>query len=230
MQPYFLPYLGYFSLIKHTDRFVLLDEVQFIRHGWIERNRILKQGEGWLYIKVPLLKHAQTAKIRDIKIDNSKNWQKVILDQLVTYKRIAPHYSAVVQVLNKLFERQFGSIVDLNKGALRAICSYLQINKPIEVISEMKLDIIQPTAPDEWALNIAKALAANEYWNPPGGQAFFDKAKYDKAGVELKFQAIKLAEYDQKRPEFESGLSIVDVLMFNSPEEVNIMLDDYEFL
>ena len=69
MQPYFLPYLGYISLIKHTDEFILFDSAQFIRHGWIERNRILKPGEGWQYIAVPLVKHGQKTAFCSVEIN-----------------------------------------------------------------------------------------------------------------------------------------------------------------
>ena len=73
MQPYFLPYLGYFSLIKQTDKFILLDTVQFIKHGWIERNRILSPKGEPQYFAIPLAKHAQTTLIKDIKIKNEEN-------------------------------------------------------------------------------------------------------------------------------------------------------------
>ena len=71
MQPYFFPYLGYFSLIKHADLFILFDTPQFIRHGWIERNRILKPDVGWMYVSVLLIKHELQTPIKDVKIDNS---------------------------------------------------------------------------------------------------------------------------------------------------------------
>lgn len=88
MQPYFFPYLGYFSLIKHTDRFILFDTVQFIRHGWIERNRILKPNEGWQYIQVPLIKDkGRDTVIKDVKIRNTENWQQKIIAQLQHYKK-----------------------------------------------------------------------------------------------------------------------------------------------
>lgn len=79
MQPYFFPYLGYYSLIKHSDKWILFDVVQFIRHGWIERNRILKPGEGWQYVKVPLEKHNRSTLIKDIKIKNQEPWRELIL-------------------------------------------------------------------------------------------------------------------------------------------------------
>ncbi len=100
MQPYFFSYLGYFSLIKHSDRFILLDTVQFIRHGWIERNRVLKQNEGWFYIQVPLFKSERGTLIKDIRINNNINWKNKILSQLQIYKKIAPNYFQVIKLLN----------------------------------------------------------------------------------------------------------------------------------
>ena len=87
MQPYFMPYIGYFSLIKHSDQFILFDTPQFIRHGWIERNRILKPNGEPLYIKVPLKKSPRETKINKLVINNSENWQNKIIAQLVPYKK-----------------------------------------------------------------------------------------------------------------------------------------------
>ena len=91
MQPYFFPYIGYISLVKHTDEFILFDTVQFIKHGWIERNRILKPTGGWQYISVPLEKHSLSTLIMDTKIRNNDDWKAKILNQLVHYKRRAPY-------------------------------------------------------------------------------------------------------------------------------------------
>lgn len=231
MQPYFFPYIGYFSLIKHTDEFILFDTVQFIRHGWIERNRVLKQNEGWLYIKVPLVKHPHDTSIKDTQIDNSQDWKAKIIAQLQTYKKIAPNYPQVNKLVEESLKQEFPDIVSLNKSCIKAVCDYLGITTDLKVFSKMDLEIETPTAPDEWALNICKAMEdVDEYWNLPGGREFFDAKKYADTGIKLKFQKIDLVEYDQKRRPFEPGLSIIDVLMFNSPKEVNIMLDNYEFI
>jgi len=231
MQPYFMPYIGYISLLKHTDNFVLFDTVQFIRHGWIERNRIIKPNGGWQYIQVPLVKFSRETLIKDVQINNSTDWHNKILAQLQHYKNIAPHYFKTVKFLQSIFEIDYADIVTLNKKALEAICEYLGINKQIEVFSQMGLQIDPVKAPDEWALNICKAIGGiDEYWNPPGGQSFFDKTKYDKAEINLKFHSIKLTEYDQKQNSFEPGLSIIDVMMFNNAEEINHMLDNYELI
>lgn len=228
MQPYFMPYLGYISLIKHTDMFILFDTVQFIRHGWIERNRILKPNDGWQYIQVPLVKFSQSTKIKDVKINNEIDWRNRILAQLQHYRKKAPYYNEVIDLLNDIFQNQYDDIVSLNYVSLKKVCEYLNISTPIHIFSDMNLEIEPALAPDEWALNICKAIPdATEYWNPPGGMDFFDRSKYDVANIKLFFQQMNLEPYNQRREVCELGLSIIDVMMFNSKEEINVMLDNF---
>lgn len=228
MQPYFFPYLGYYCLIKHTDDFILFDTVQFIRHGWIERNRILKQNEGWLYIQVPLIKAPQQTLIKDMQINNNLPWKNKILSQLQVYKKKAPFYYTVLKLINQIFENEYHDIVLLNKDILKITCDYLGFNRDFKIFSQMGLNIETVREPDEWALNICKAIdGVEEYWNPPGGQLFFDKSKYEENNITLKFQSIELVSYDQKQTQFEPGLSIIDVVMFNSVEDINKMLENY---
>jgi hypothetical protein len=95
----------------------------------------------------------------------------------------------------------------------------------------MNLEIETPVAPDEWALNICKAIGTvDEYWNLPGGLSFFDKQKYEAVGISLKFQKLNLVQYNQKRMMFEPGLSIIDALMFNQKEMILQMIDNYNIL
>lgn len=231
-QPYFFPYLGYFSLIKNTDEFILFDIVQFIRHGWIERNRILKPGGGWQYIQVPLIKaNGRDTIIKDVKINNAENWKTRIIAQLQHYKKRAPFWANVIGLLNDIFLDDYDDIVSLDKAALVKTCQYLGIDRKISVFSEMDLAIEPVHAPDEWALNICRAIdEANEYWNPMGGLSFFDREKYDRAGIALFFQEMILTPYPQMGNEFEPGLSILDVMMFNPPEVIDKMLDQYKLL
>ncbi len=233
MQPYFLPYIGYFSLIKHTDMFILLDTVQFIRHGWIERNRVLKQNGGWIYIRVPLKKQSQDTLIIDSKIDNSQNWKEKIFAQLQIYKKVAPNYFQTIELLEEIFSKEYESITKLNKAVLKTVSDYLEFDKDIYIFSEMNLQIEIPKEADEWALNICKAIKSHKrihYVNPIGGVEFFDRNKYIENGVDISFQKMKITEYNQRRDNFEAGLSIIDVLMFNSKEEVIGMLDKYELI
>jgi WbqC-like protein len=228
MQPYFMPYLGYFALIKRVDQFILFDTPQFIRHGWIERNKVLKLNGETLYIKVPLKKHARDTPINKVVINNDENWKNKILAQLVPYKKRAPYYKEVIGLLEEIFENKTNSIVILNFIALQKICNYLDIITPIKIWSKMDVKIEGVNEPDEWALNICKAMGANGYYNPPGGKDFFDSNKYNKAGIDLKFLELNQVSYNQFEHDFVPYLSIIDVLMFNDIESVNQMLDQYK--
>lgn len=230
MQPYFCPYIGYFSLIKHTDKFILFDTAQFIRHGWIERNRVLKSDGGWQYISVPLVKHSQKTSINEIKINNDINWKEKIFAQLVHYKK-APYYNVVLEMMQEVFKKEYTDIVSLNKAVLEYVCRYLDISTEILIFSKMNLKLNEVKSADEWALNICQEIeGVDEYWNPPGGQDFFDTQKYERAGIDIKFQKICLRMYKQGKFEFVEGLSIIDVMMYNSPKEINDMLDDFELM
>ena len=230
MQPYFFPYIGYFSLIKHTDQYILLDKVQFIRHGWIERNRILKQSGDWSYIAVPLRKHSRDTLISDIEINDLPDWRRKIISQL-EYYRGAPYYYKTMQLVGSVLETRTSSIVELDLSALQAVCNYLGINTPINIFSKMDLQIEKPGAADEWALNICCSIeGVTEYWNPIGGKEFFNCEKYAERQIEIWFQQIYLEKYIQKKNNFEPGLSIIDVMMFNSPQKINQMLDNYELV
>ncbi|WP_435579662.1 WbqC family protein [Gilvibacter sp.] len=230
MQPYFLPYLGYFALIQQVDAFILFDTPQFIRHGWIERNQILKQNGEKLYIKVPLQKHSRETAIKDVVINEEQNWQQTILSQLGPYKKRAPYFKMVTELLEKIFVLETQSIVALNKRSLEVICGYLEIDTPIQVFSQMELEVAEVNAPDEWALNICKALGANSYYNPTGGMEFFSREKYQNEGIELKFLEFKASNYEQLGNPFVPYLSVLDVMMFNSPAEINKMMEQINLL
>lgn len=230
MQPYFLPYLGHFALIKHTDQWIVFDTPQFMRRGWIDRNRILKPNmEGWQYIMVPLEKMPVATPIKNMKIRANEPWQKKIFSQLVHYKKKAPYFKTVIGLLESGLELSGNSITMLNVRLLKIICDYLGIPFNYALFSEMNITCAG-CEPDDWALEICKALAADTYYNPPGGMEFYDRQKFERAGINLKFFKINLQPYTQLGQPFEPGLSIIDAMMFNSIEEINKMLDNYVLL
>ena len=230
MQPYFFPYLGHFSLIKYTDKWIVFDIVQYIRHGWINRNRILKPGNGWQYIIIPLQKHHREALIKDIRISKDIDWKEKILGELVYYKKVAPYYQQVIRLVQDALNFKTGSIIDLNVYSLKKVCEYLKIKFNYEIFSRMDLKIGPINRPGDWALEISKALGADEYVNPPGAMEIFNREKFAQTNIKLKFLKINLEEYDQKRSKFEPGLSIIDAMMFNNPEIINKFLDNYTLL
>lgn len=230
-QPYFFPYLGHFSIIKNTDCFILLDTAQFVKQSWMIRNRVLTPEGGWEYIRVPVASHSQKDMIKDVKIDNSKDWRNKLIRYLEHYKKKAPYYTETVETVTTALDIETDSIAKLNQNILKTICGYLGINRDISIFSELGLEIEKPMAPDEWPLNICKAIGnVDEYWNPEGGAEFYDKTKFTDAGIKIAFLKINLKEYPQAGGEFIPGLSIIDVMMFNKPTEIDKMLDDYILL
>lgn len=227
MQPYFFPYLGYFSLIAATDEWIVFDPVQFIRHGWIERNRILKPGEGWQYVGVPLVKQPRETLIKDVVIKAAEPWRQKLFRQCDHYRKRAPYYAAVIEFLQEILKYETDSITKLNTHLLKETCGYIGIDISCHIYSEMDLVHEEVTGPGEWALNISKALRAKRYINPPGGAQLFDKEKFKQAGIELLFLENDLTPYSQRRPVFEAGLSVLDAMMFCSPSEIKQLVENY---
>jgi len=230
MQPYFFPYLGYYSLIRHTDRFILFDDVQFIRHGWIERNRILKPAEGWQYVAAPLEKFEFGTRIAEVRVRNAENWKEKLLRQLEHYRKKSPYYHQAIDVVVKAIGIDTDSITELNKNILVETCQYIGIDLEIDVFSKMGLVMDEVTHAGEWALNITKALGGTEYINPTGGVDIFRPEQFAAAQIKLKFLGNNLSPYSQRRAVFEPGLSIIDVMMFKDPVQIRDLLDDVYYL
>ncbi len=220
MQPYFLPYPGYFNLIAQCDKWVVFDTPQYIRHGWVNRNRILHPTKEWQYIGVPLVKHKRDTAIRDIRISNNTDWSGKILLQLEHYKKKAPYYKDTVEFLADCFAEKSESLVDLNIALMQRICAILAIEFDYSVASRLDVDPNKIHGPGDWALVIAEMLGASEYINPPGGEHLFDKAAFAAAGIELTIQQYENMRYPCPGYEYFPGLSIIDAMMWNKPEQI----------
>ena len=166
----------------------------------------------------------------DTEINYKEKWIEKIKGQLTVYKRKAPNYKVVLELINDIESKKFKYISELNIYTLEKVCEYLNIPYKYDIFSKMDLKIDKVEAPDEWALNITKALGYDTYINPPGGMSFFDRKKYEAENINLEFLKINLKPYIQRIGKFEEGLSIIDAMMFLKPEEINEMLDDYTIL
>jgi hypothetical protein len=231
MQPYFFPYLGYFSLINYVDKWIAFDQVQYIYHGWINRNRILHpSGNAWQYINVPLIKHSRNTQINQIQIFNLSACKQRILSQLQHYKKKAPYFNETILLIEMCLTNDTTSLTELNVNILRKICSKIGISEKIEVYKELQIDAGPVNDPGDWALKISQKIGANEYVNPIGGIEIFDKNKFEDSGINLKFLNFKNPVYNQYNNEFIPGLSVIDVLMFNSIDNIKSMLYSFEFI
>ncbi len=231
MQPYFFPYIGYFSLMDYADRFIFFDTPQYISKGWVNRNRILTFDGDVTYITVPIKKVPRSTAIKEIVIDNEKNWREKIYGQLTAYKKKAPEYKKTMEFVKNILDNFNGKYLsELNIYATKKIAMAMGIECEFDTFSKMEVNMGEVNAPDEWALEISKALKADIYVNPPGGIEFFEQDKYDANHIELKFLKNHLKPYIQRIGRWEPGLSIIDVMMFCKMEEIRKMIKDYTFL
>lgn len=230
MQPYFFPYIGYFTLVKHTDVFVVFDTAQYIRRGWINRNRIISPSGKPVYLNASIKKAPQDTMIKSIQLKESDEWKREVLKKLEVYKKKAPYYDEVRNLVNKCLEYPTDSLAEFNINALIQVCDFLGIDHNIKRLSELDIEFKNIEKPDDWGLQLSKFYGANRYINAPGGQEIYCKEKYSRHGIELVFYTPEFLPYDQKQESFHAGLSIIDVLMFNSREEVDKMIDAYEVL
>lgn len=225
MQPYFFPYLGYFDLINYSDLWIVFDTVQYIRHGWVNRNRILHPEQGWQYIVVPLKKHSRDTVIRDIEIADGPMWHQRILGQNQHYKKKAPYFRETYRFVEECLAIEERSISRLNVAILEKVCLHLGIPFEYEYFSEMQLELDSVVEPGDWALRISEKIGAEEYVNPPGASAIFDSSKFEASGIKLTIRKLPSLEYACSGYEFVPGLSIIDVLMWNPPDKVKEYLD-----
>jgi hypothetical protein len=229
MQPYFFPYIGYFQLINSVDRFILGDEVQYIYQGWINRNRILKPvNEGSCYIMIPVVKHSSKAVIKDIHAVENNEWKEKVIRQFDHYKKKAPFYSSVRTLLTNCFAIEETNITRLNAICLKAVCDYIGIKYKVEIQSEMDFDYSMVHDTCERPIRMCEQMGATEYINPIGGQELYNRARFEAQNIKLSFFQSNPIVYDQNRSSFEPGLSILDVMMFNSASDIKLMLNEYQ--
>jgi len=227
MQPYFFPYIGYWQLIHAADTFVLFDDAQYMRHGWVNRNRILKPGGGWQYILVPLEKHSMTAPIKDVRAHPDMNWAKRVLAQMAHYKSKARYFDETIEAVRHILSNiNAQSLAAINFAIIGGMCGYLGLNREFVVSSERNFSYANVGDAGEWALRIAEQMGASEYINPAAGAGLFDREKFSASNIKLSFLKSHEIVYSQ-RGDFEPSLSIIDVLMFNGLEGTKELLQSY---
>ncbi|WP_321369249.1 WbqC family protein [uncultured Draconibacterium sp.] len=227
-QPYFFPYIGYFSLMHAADVFMFFDNVQYVRKSWMSRNRILKPNrEQFQYINIGLKKPVYKSKLPDCELISNSEWKNKILVQLEHYKKRAPYYRETIELLDVIFEEEERSLLQFNIRSIKTIASLLKIDTAIELFSNIEGEVEIAIEPGLWGLNTCLAFGADSYINAPGGEIFYPKKNFIEAGVKLGFIQHQLTPYNQHNSGFIGGLSIIDVLMFCGIENSAKLVRDY---
>lgn len=229
MQPYFFPYLGYFDLINVVDHFVVYDSVQYIKHGWINRNRILKPTGGGQYITVPINRSSfhdsYKTPIMDVEIYQGDDWKTRIIGQLDHYRRKAPYFWETVKLVKSCLDTEEIFIARLNVSIFEKVCNVLEVKFTYNLSSEMQLPITSSLNAQDRVLEICEILGASRYINLPGGRDLYDEQPFRERGIEIEFRDLPAFRYSCQDYEFIPNLSIIDVLMWNAPEKVREHLE-----
>ena len=219
-QPQYLPWLGYFDKIRQADVFCYLDNVQYKKNDWQNRNRI-KTSQGWQWITVPV-SYQFPQKIYEVKINPTEKWPKKHLQALVTNYRKAPFYKQFIDVYEQIYSEEWEYISDLNIYFIECVKQSLGLDqKPAIKSSQLKLR----EDPTDRLIDICKAVKADTYLSGQDGVKYMDLERFKKSSIEVIFQDFKHPVYPQMFNGFTSHMSVVDLLFNCGPRSLEKIVD-----
>jgi hypothetical protein len=229
MQPYFLPYIGYFQLMDAVDKFIIYDNIEFTKKGWINRNRILVNSEPQ-YFTVNLEKASDYAMVNERHVSPvfEKERRKVLVKIEANYRK-APFYEETYRLVKECFECEEKNLFDFIFFSIQKVAGHLGIDTELVVSSTLSIDHALKNKYKLWALG--EHLGIRDYINPVGGMELYRKDEFLKHGMNLSFHRANLSEYPQVgSEEFCPALSVIDVLMNLGREGTREQLSDCKFL
>ena len=227
MQPYFFPYIGYFQLIANSDVFVIYDDVNFIKKGWINRNSILVNNTSYLF-SMPLQNVSQNKLINEIFISDLDKWKMDLLKTISSSYKKAPFYQDVYPLIEKIISFDELNLAIYIQNSIQNLCAYLNINTKLIMSSEIVKN--NGLKGENKIIDICLQLGATQYVNAIGGFELYTKENFRVKNIDLKFIKSEDIVYQQFKNEFVPWLSIIDVLMFNNVHDVKQILNQYELI
>lgn len=227
MQPYFLPYIGYFQLMAAVDKFVVFDDVNFINRGWINRNRLLLNGGAHTFT-VPLRGASQNRLICEIELDDDPGWREKLLRTIRQAYGRAPCYVQVSALLKDLINYPSIRLDEFLLNSLREIVRYLSLE--VEIVGTSRIYENAHLKGQERIFDICRQERASVYINPIGGVDLYDRASFSERELSLNFLRSRPVSYSQGKGEHVAWLSIMDVLMFNEPTAVRRLLTEMDLV
>ena len=224
MQPYFFPYIGYWQLIHAVDKYVIYDDVNFIKGGWINRNNVLMNGAR-KRINLRMHNASSNKHINEIEVLEDPIYQNKLLTTIKNNYKKAPYFLTVYPLMKRIIKQDEKNLAKYLEFGIRQVCDYLSIDTEIIVSSSLKKD--NQLRGQDKVLEICRELGADEYLNAIGGQALYSDEDFAVHGIKLRFLETPAIHYKQFKNEFVPGLSIIDVLMFNDPQKIHKMLDEF---
>lgn len=223
MQPYFMPYIGYFQLMKAVDKYVVYDDVNYIKGGWANRNHILINGEKEMFT-VTLQKASPNKLFNEIVIGD--DFKKLMKTLQMNYSR-AINFDQTMVLMERIISFPNKQLAVFIANSFREILSYLSVETEILMSSEIPKD--NSLRGKDKIIQICEILGADTYYNAVGGKNLYDQEEFREHGITLNFVDSLPQVYSQLHTrEFVSGLSMIDVLMNNTKDKVNSLLESYQ--
>jgi len=217
-QPQYLPWLGYFDKINKADVFVLLDNVQFKKNEWQNRNKI-KTADGWQWLTVPVL-YTYPQLINQVEINNKERWQHRQKQAIISNYKKAACWRKMADFFERIFAGQWQTISELNIEAVQKLVEILGIETPIYIASELGKF---PQDPDERLIAITKYFGADTYLAGSGGRDYMNLEKYKKSGINVIYQEYHHPVYNQLFGDFEPFMSVIDLILNHGNESLTIL-------
>jgi hypothetical protein len=225
MQPYFFPYIGYFQLMNAVDEFIVYDNIQFTKKGWINRNRILANNKDTL-ISVNIKKDSDYLIISDRQISDAWTTERnKILNKIKEAYRKAPFFTEVFPLLENCLLYEEKNLFNFLHYSLVQTKEFLLIDA--DIITSSLIDIDHELKAEKKVIEICKARNSNYYINPIGGLDLYDKKEFKNEGINLHFLKSSDIKYNQSGHDFVPYLSIIDIMMFNSREQITKYLNSH---
>ena len=219
-QPQYLPWLGYFDKIDQADMFCFLDNVQYKKNEWQNRNRI-KTSQGWQWLTVPV-RFRFPEKINEVAIDSNVNWQHKHLQAIITNYRKAPYFDQYFDFFEGVYKKNWSSVSELNIFLVTEICRFLGMDNFKSVLSS-QMDLRED--PTDRLIDICKILGGNTYLAGQGGAGYMDLERFEENGIKVIFQDFNHPVYRQQFKGFVSHLSIIDLLMNCGDKSLAVIRD-----
>ncbi|MBL7044480.1 MAG: WbqC family protein [Pirellulaceae bacterium] len=211
IQPSYIPWKGYFDLVDAVDLFVFLDDVQYTRRDWRNRNRINSHsGPQWLTVPVFFSRHDEKTKIQDVRIDNSSAWRKKHIASITQSYRKAPYFNTFSDQLFEIIAGDSSCISDLDIALTHHLMDALGISTRTIVASELNVG----QSRDEHLIEILLATGASSYLSGPSAKSYIRNELFAEHGITLEYMSYRYPEYPQRSNSFEHNVSVID-LLFN---------------
>lgn len=227
MQPYFFPYLGYFQMLSAVDKFIVYDDVNYIKNGWINRNNILLNGNKHL-ITLPLLEASPFKLINEIQITDKQAQKDKLLKTIYHAYSKAPYFNDIYEIVEKTINHESQNIAQAITFSFNEIKKYLDLKTEILISSSISKN--NSLKAEQKVIDIVKNLEGDIYINAIGGMELYSKEHFKKEGIELYFIKMNDVSYKQFKNNFVPNLSMIDTLMFNSINDTKQLLNNYELV